>query len=341
MQKNKAAMIKQFLEEIKGIHFIDIGSSGELDKKWKSLEPYIFLTGFDPNKEECERMQALPNEFKSLQYLPYAIAGSKGVQTLYKTNSIYCYSLLQPNTKWLNRFEYKQLFEPAGEEPVNTVRLSDIAAFINQDADILKVDTQGLELPILTHAGAVLENAFFVETETGFLENYIGESTYAEVDLFMRSNGFLLFDLNTSHRISRNNIFKDQKTGAEQMLWCEATWMKDYISLIENGSLDAKILVREKALKVLIICALQGCIDYGLELAGFFYQLQLISAEELKALQNKKAWLIEDEPAMPDTTTKKSFNGLATLLRLLPGNIRTKISNQAQLAAKQKHLFNS
>lgn len=332
-------MIKEFLKEISGIHFIDVGSSGSLDKKWKNLEPFIHLTGFDPNKEECERMQALPHQFKSLNYLPYAIAGSKGVQTLYKTNSIYCYSLLQPNTAWLNRFEFNTLFERAGEEEVNTVKLTDIDEFKNGDTDIIKVDTQGLELPILTNAGVLLQQAFFVETETGFVENYIGESTYAEIDLFMRSKGFLLFDINTTHRIARDNHFKETPSGAEQILWCEATWMKDYVTLINNGSMNAAGIVREKALKILIICGLQGCVDYGYELAVLFNQLHLIDADELKTLADKKAWLLKDEPQMDETVANHRFSLLNGVLRLLPGSIRTKISNAAQLAAKQKHLF--
>ena len=102
-------MIKQFLKEITGINFLDVGSSGALDNKWNILEPFICLIGFDPNAEECERMASLPNNFLSLKYLSYALAGEVGTQTLYKTNSIYCYSLLQPNTSWLNRFSFSNL----------------------------------------------------------------------------------------------------------------------------------------------------------------------------------------------------------------------------------------
>jgi FkbM family methyltransferase len=335
-------MIKEFLEEIRGINFIDIGSSGNLNAKWKDLEPYINLIGFDPNGEECKRMSVLPNNFKSLKYLPYAVAGDEEEHTLYKTKSIYCYSLLEPNTKWLNRFSFKELFEITGKEKINTVLLSKVESLKDINVDIIKTDTQGLELPILSNAGGLIEKAFFIETETGFVENYKGETTYAEIDLFMRSKGYILFDLNTNHRIPRNNQFKYEATGSEQILWCEATWMKDYVSLFDKGLLNANSINREKALKVLIICGLQGCIDFGFELAILFNQLNLLDQSELNALQDKNNWLITGVQKQPeDNSLKQNYksNLIGTFLRLLPASLRREVSNQAQISVTKKHLF--
>jgi len=335
-------MIKEFLKEIEGINFIDIGSSGNLNPKWKNLEPYINLTGFDPNGDECQRMSALPNNFRSLKYLPYAVAGDEDEHTLYKTKSIYCYSLLEPNTKWLNRFSFRELFEIIGKESINTVLLSKIESLKDLDADIIKVDTQGLEFPILSNAEDLMDKAFFIETETGFVQNYKGETTYAEIDLFMRSKGFLLFDLNTNHRISRNNIFKEDVTGSEQILWCEATWMKDYISSFDKGLLSEDSINREKALKILIICALQGSIDFGFELAILFNQLNILDQKELNLLQDKNNWMLIDLPSKPDDNLLKQNNNInlmGTFFRLLPACLRRDISIQAQISVTKKHLF--
>lgn len=327
-------MIREFLKEINGINFIDIGSSGYLNAKWKNLEPYINLIGFDPNVIECERMSALPHHFKSLKYLPFALAGSIDSHTLYKTKNIYCYSLLEPNTDWLKRFSFADYFEVEGKEIVSTKKLNEIKELQEADVDILKIDTQGLELPILSNAGNILEKCFFVETETGFVQNYIGETTYAEIDIFMRENGFLLFDINTDHRVARSNLFKEVATGAEQILWCESTWMKDYVTLINKGEIKAADLSREKALKILIICCLQNCIDYGFELAQLFKELKIIDGSELSSLAMKENWLLvpEEKP-----NNKSSF--INALLRLLPFKLRKEISVQAQIAEKQKHLF--
>jgi FkbM family methyltransferase len=339
-------MIKEFIKEIKGINFIDIGSSGSLDTKWKNIEAYINMIGFDPNEEECERMSALPHNFRSLDYLPYAVAGDEQEHTLFKTKSIYCYSLLEPDTNWLNRFSFGDLFEITGKDLINTVLLSKVEALKNLDVDIIKTDTQGLELPILSNADDLLDKAFFVETETGFVENYKGETTYAEIDLFMRSKGYFLFDLNINHRIPRNNQFKEEPTGSEQIMWGEATWMKDYVSLFEKGLINVNSLSREKVLKALVICGLQGCIDFGFELAVLFNRLNLLDTRDLMALKDKKAWLIADAPEkitslIDDKPLPKEIksNLIATFLRLLPTSLRREISNQAQLSVRKKHLF--
>lgn len=329
-------MIRKFVNEIKGINFVDIGSSGNIDIKWKQLEPYINLTGFDPNSQECERMSALPNRFKNMRYLPYAIGETGGSQKMYKTKSIYCYSLLKPNTEWLRRFSFAELFTITGEEYVTTVRLIDLSQIQELDVDVIKVDTQGLELPILSNAGNSLDKAFLVETETGFVENYLGETTYSEIDQFMRQNDFLLFDMNTSHRISRNNVFKDVTTGAEQLMWCEATWLKDYVKLIKQNKLDRNTLNREKCLKILILCAHQGCIDFGYELASVFHDLRFIEAYELEALAKKCSWQI----TKPVVINQPENTLLNLALRLLPSKMRLKIRDQAHLALHQKHLFN-
>jgi len=329
-------MIKEFLKEISGISFIDIGSSGYLDAKWKNLESFIDLIGFDPNVEECERMSKLPNNFHSLKYLPFALSGDSSSQTLYKTKSIYCYSLLEPNTEWLQRFSFGDLFERIGEEKVNTVKLNDVQMLKDNDTDIIKIDTQGLELPILSNAEIILDKSFLVETETGFVDNYKGETTYAQIDSFMRSKGFLLFDINTNHRVPRNNHFKEVNTGKEQILWCEATWMKDYVALVKKDAINPDDINREKALKILIICAQQGCVDYGYELALLFSELKLIDDTELKNLETRENWLIVE-----DSNEEDKSNVINLMLRLLPSRLRREISKQAQKAASQKHLFHS
>jgi FkbM family methyltransferase len=328
-------MIRNFLKEVQALNLVDIGSSGSLDAKWQPLNSSINLIGFDPNAEECERMSKLPHPFKSVQYLPFAIGGSKGTHTLYKTKSIYCYSLLQPNTEWLRRFSFHDLFEQTGEEPMKTEVLDDIPAVGKMDVDILKCDTQGLELPILKSASQTLHKAFYVETETGFVENYKGETTYSQIDEFMRQEGFLLFDINTSHRITRDNVFRKQKGIPAQLMWCEAVWLKDYIQQARRDTAFTRVLTREKLLKSLIICALQGCIDYGYEIATLGFELKLISAEELNKLSVADAWQFGGG----ETPRGVAHRLVNYSLRLLPIGMRKIFHEEASRAVKQNHLL--
>jgi hypothetical protein len=239
-------------------------------------------------------------------YLPYAIAGEQGTKTMYKTQSIECYSLLQPNHNWLNRFSFSELFRETGTESVVCTTLNALAEEQNLTADIIKIDTQGLELPIVKAGDKVWQNAFCVETETGFVENYIGETTYAQIDEFMRSKGFMMFDINI-HRVTRKNSLA--KHGEHQPLWCQALWLFDFIGTGKKAS-------REQALKALRICkALRYC-DYGFELACYFNDIGIIESEILTYLERVENWVIR---------SKSPSSKAGKLLSLLPESINKRL----------------
>lgn len=267
-----------------GIHFLDIGCSGSLDTKWSELFTFLYYTGFDPNAEECKRLNNQPYPFREARYLPYAIAGEKGTFTMYKTKSIYCYSLLRPNYNWLNRFSYSDLFIQTGTESVTCTTLNDLARGQGLKADIIKLDTQGLELPILESGDEILKSAFCVETETGFMENYIGETTYAQIDEFMRSKGFFMFDINI-HRVGRMNSLSEH--GNYQPIWCEAVWLFDFVNAKRKPS-------REQAIKALTICKALKYYDYGFELACYFHKLGVLDSNELMYFNKLESWGIKD-----------------------------------------------
>lgn len=329
-------MIFGYVEQLKnaGIKLIDIGSSGSLDAKWAPIKDLISLVGFDPNKEECERQNRLPSPYKSSMFLPYAVHGKDGVETLYKTRSIYCYSLLKPNKPWLDRFAFHDLFDVQGEESISVRAIDKIEELEGFSPDVIKIDVQGLELPILSKAGHLLDSAFYVETETGFTENYVGETTFSQLDGFMRANDFLMFDINTNHRISRNNRFKEHPTGKEQILWAEAVWLKDYVGLDRKGKFDALGFDEQKVKKVLTLCALQQCYDYGLELAELFQRKGLLSKQELDALANVEAWNLHgagDAAVAAHSPVSAMIGLLAGMLNVLPDRLRNAIHKASGL----------
>ncbi len=231
------------------INMIDIGSSGMMDARWRPISKKINLIGFDPNEAECERMNNEPTDLASALYLPYAIGGESGEATLYKTKSIYCYSLLKPNQEWLNRFSYADLFRLTGTEEIKVRTLGSIKEVAETEVDAIKIDTQGLEYPILSQAKKQMDEAFVVETETGFLQHYKGETTYAQIDEFMRDHNFLFFTMK-SYPIERTTSRPLPDGNQAQPLWCEVVWLKDYPKLINQG----EIFTKEKVLKALLFC---------------------------------------------------------------------------------------
>lgn len=264
-----------------GINLIDLGASGKIPPYWAPLARLTNVTGFDPNREECERLNLRKTGFGSQRFLPYAIAGTRGTFTLHKTRNMYCWSLLKPNLPWLRRFTFSDLFEVDSTAPVEGVPLGEVAELKGVDVDAIKLDVQGLELPILESSRDLVRRCIWVETESGFTENYHGESTFEQVAAFMRSMGFGLFDLNGDHRVPRKNPLS-ARAPREQMLWCEAVWLRDFAAAPSAGEVP---LTRAKALKTLLIHANHGCHAFGLETAGRFRERGLLSESEYRDLE--------------------------------------------------------
>lgn len=302
-----------------GIHLVDIGASGPGDPRWTPLAHLVHLVGFEPNQSECARLNGEPGPFASATFLPYAIADVAGDHTLYCTRNKFCYSLLEPDHSWLDRFSYRDLFTVTGTETVSARPLSDVTELAALDIDAVKVDAQGIELKILQSSGAILDQAFYVETESGFVSNYVGESTQAEVDLFMRDRGFLMFDINPDHRITRANEFAKGIETRAQPLWCEVVWLKDYVRLGTEGLTEAK------ALKALLLCAGHGFLDYGLELAALFHRDGLLSEEQFTALASPEAWAFPTPAAEVPPRAPLGARLVSNLLCLLPWRFRQEV----------------
>jgi FkbM family methyltransferase len=328
-------MIQKLIEqEVSGFNVIDIGCRGQLNPKWDPIEKQINLHGFDPDQAECERLAQAPNHFKSVIYHPYAVAGHKGKATLYKTRSGSCYSLLKPNTQWLKRFSFHALLDVLGEEELDVNSLGNLSELKHLDLDVIKIDSQGLELEILKGATELLDQSIYAETESGFTPNYENESTQAEVDEYMRSKGFLLFDLILS-RMPLDNMFKNANESKAMLLWSESVWLRDYITMFNSNSLvPGTNISREKCLKALAICAIQGCIDYGFEIARIFYELRLLTRVELESLEKKSAWKLGGH-----TEPQSQNKYLNVILRLFPTSFRSQLGREANIAMKQPHIF--
>lgn len=324
-------LIRQLLGTIdSGLTLIDIGCSGGVDARWMPVRRLLNVIGFDPNEAECRRLNAAAHPYRSMRFLPYAIGGETTVADLYCTRSAPCYSLLRPRHEWLGRFSCADLFEVEKTVQVPVRRLGEVPELQGIDVDALKLDTQGLELPILRSSSELLDGVFYLETETGFTENYVNETTYAELDLYLRSRGFLLFDLNPFHRVARNNPMQRQATGREQILWCEAVWLKDYVALARADAAAVRGLSRDKALRILGLCAVQGCYDYGLELAQLFCDSGLLDRMELARLGNAREWRL---------VPNRLGTARNLLLRLLPGRTRLALHQELGITFGQKSVL--
>lgn len=316
------------------IQLMDLGASGSLDEKWEPLSQRIALTAFDPNEEECRRLSAEKPPTKEASYLPFAISGTCENAELIQTESIYCWSLLRPNKPWLDRFAYGHLFNVEGSETIPVRNLDSLEELEGIAFDAIKMDVQGMELPILKGGEKTLESVFYLETETGFVDNYENETKFHEVSSYLLDRGFLMFDINPHHRQRRCGPFAELRESRGQPLWCEAVWLRDLIALHRDGNLPP--MDREKAVRCLLLCAMEGFYDYGLELAGFFTrELKLLSGEELASLEKPEAWKLGPELIDPSDPSGKLRHRIAHLEKAVQ-KAREERANVAAKRAEQR-----
>jgi len=185
---------------------IDVGAFGGVSREWASIGAVVDAIAFEPSPGECQRLNGIGCPFvRSIRFFPHAVAGDTGVLPLYVTRSATCCSLAEPNIPEFarygvpgsarqNRAQIQQIIK------VQTVSLDGFCDRHEIQPDFVKLDTQGTEYDILAN-GFIrhVHTLVGLEIEVEFVELYRGQRLFADVDTFMRANGFQLMGLKRHH----------------------------------------------------------------------------------------------------------------------------------------------
>jgi FkbM family methyltransferase len=210
---------------------VDIGAMIEGKNRYDGLveQDLAQVIGFEPEAHEFEKLKAQAD--KRHAYLPYFV-GSGKPGTFHRCRYNGCSSLYEPDPRIIDLFTAIGAsaggnFEVLETSEVQTVRLDDIKEI--QSCDFLKVDVQGAELDVLKGATRTLGKTTVVELEVEFVPLYKDQPLFAEIDIFMRANGFLLHKFHeVAGRAMRpflvdNDLIKP----LSQLLWANAVYIKD------------------------------------------------------------------------------------------------------------------
>ena len=197
------------------------------------------VIGFEPLPAECTKLNALA--LPGRRYLPYAVANGER-RDFYITNTGMTSSLLKPNLKVTQKFNnLAELMRVVAVTQIDTVRLDDVPEIRNQDCDLLKIDTQGSEAEILTHASETLKRCLIVQTEVEFVPLYEDQPLFAEVDQLLRGRGFMFHRfLGISGRAYSPMVINgDPNRALSQMLWADAVYVPDLdrLDILEPAAL--------------------------------------------------------------------------------------------------------
>ncbi|CAA6603546.1 SAM-dependent methyltransferase, FkbM family [Rhodospirillaceae bacterium LM-1] len=196
------------------------------------------IVGFEPDSQECEKLTRKYGN--SHKFYPY-FAGDGGTSTYYQTNWPLTGSLLEPNTELLEKFNnLSELCQPVAEHPTTTKRIDDIGDI--RDIDFIKIDVQGSELAVLENAVRVLSTTLLVQIEVEFVELYKGQPLFADIDRFLRGQGFQFhtfdgFGTRAFKPLLRNG---DVNAGFRQILWSDAIYVRDWMKLDQMSEIKLK-----------------------------------------------------------------------------------------------------
>lgn len=212
---------------------VDIGAMFEGKNRYDGLveRGMAQVVGFEPDPREFQKLNARADQRHV--YLPYFVGnGRPGIFHRCRYNG--CSSLYKPNAQLIDLFtaiSTSTNFGVLDTTEVTTRRLDDIEEI--HACDFLKIDVQGGELDVLEGAVRTLSGTAVVEMEVEFVPLYESQPLFAELDGFMRRNGFLLHKLvDVSGRplnpfSSAGNCYRP----ISQILWADAVYIKDFTCL--------------------------------------------------------------------------------------------------------------
>ncbi|MCA9000505.1 MAG: FkbM family methyltransferase [Planctomycetes bacterium] len=264
-------------DDLADLKLLDIGASPiDGDPPYKVLHDTgcAELVGFEPDPDQYRAL--LESDLPRSKFLPVAL-GAGGEAELKICQSPGMTSLLEPDPQVLNRFHgFGEWGRVVRREPMMTHRLDDVSEA--QASDYMKIDVQGGELAVFEGGIRTLQGLSVVHTEVQFVPFYRDQPLFAELDQFLRGNGFFFHRFLPIH----SRVFKpmminsDPYAGLSQELWTDAVYVRRFTDF---GELPVPQLLK--------IATLLNDLYESIDLAS----LALQYADEREGTQRQAAYL--------------------------------------------------
>ncbi|CDL00127.1 putative methyltransferases [Magnetospirillum gryphiswaldense MSR-1 v2] len=178
-----------------GLRAVDIGSRGGFDPDLLPIAWAVDGIGFEPEPQAFAQLQATdPAPWRSVRWLPFAIGAANGPATLWIPPDPVGASLLEHDPAVGERFGLSHLTSNCRPLTVDTVTLDHALAGLALP-DYLKLDVEGAELSILQAAPQTLAATVAIKAEASFVAARKNQPLVADMDVFLRGQGFELMDI--------------------------------------------------------------------------------------------------------------------------------------------------
>lgn len=173
------------------IEIMDVGAAciSEVPIYKRLLDQSIgHLHAFEGDERHIEKIQA---SYATAATVHTEFLFDGEMQTVYiASDASGMTSLLPPKQEALNFFNgFDKFGEVLRTARVQTIRLDDVPGL--PLLDMVKMDIQGAELTVLKHGGDVLSQCVAIQLEVSYICLYQGQPTFGDVDVWMRSQGFV------------------------------------------------------------------------------------------------------------------------------------------------------
>ena len=253
---------RKLLTDVGPFQCLDIGARGEGFADLETIGGAIELIGFEPDGNECERLNRNPDpvlsKYRSARFLPVALGARKATAQLYLARHGGASSLLRPVSNIKGRFyATDDLFDVVDEVPVNVEALDTVCAenSLNRVA-FMKIDVEGYELEVFHGAKELLSTTLLgIRSEVAFLPVREWQPTYCELLEHLKGYGFIPMDFLFLHHwraktkhIQRRLSSADLGVYRRQLVHGDALFFRDPETIDAGSENGIRLLMRESAL---------------------------------------------------------------------------------------------
>jgi len=197
---------------------LDVGANtGQYAKQIRELGYKGQIVSFEPLNSAVTELRRAAEQDDNWQVRHHACGAKDGEEIIHVAANSQSSSFLPMRSRHLQVFPDSRY---VGKELVEVKRLDTIFDEVaSAHAKIwLKMDVQGFETQVLEGATAILHRIALIQTEVSLEPLYEGETTFADILLFMKQRGFELIALEsylsdpaTSHLLQVECIFHGSK----------------------------------------------------------------------------------------------------------------------------------
>jgi len=262
---------------------VDVGARKGFEKHWDHYGDQIKLLGFEPNEDsfkECVRRKSN----NQTTYYPYALDRIKSERDFYITAYPSSSGFYRPDLKCISKFGMEEVNKIIDTIKIKTIDLDSFQRD-NQISpiDFIKLDTEGSELDILKGGEkSLIAEVLGLSIETEFLKTHIGQPLFSDIDQYLRSIGFQLYDLDLN-RWSRK-VLKSIDNSFGQLHFAQSLYLRDAVTELQNLKAVNRNWNEVRILKMASIMELFNLPDCSIELIQEASKLDLIQRKDINVL---------------------------------------------------------